>query len=704
VGWPTPQEYNEAIQNPAANFADRELAAGQPELTPLGLPRPVTGNFASVYRLHCGRRDLAVRCFWREYADMQQRYGAISRHLRQVHLPYTVDFEYLPRGIRIGGQWYPVLKMEWVEGDLLVPYIERHLDDPAALNALAERWRQMAGDLERADVAHGDLQHGNVLIVRDRPVLVDYDGMFVPALRGLGSHELGHQHYQHPRRSADDFDLWTDRVSALVIYVSLRALACRPDLWDQLTGGDEALLLRRSDLADPPASPAFQLLASCPDRQLRNALAVLQRALTASPDAAPTLSAVEQEGRRSFGHFSLRQRLLFTFRHPKPATAPGAIASPPWLADHLHDPPITFRPLGRSLRLTAAASALAIPVSLSVDAALTIAPLALAALAAALLLLWNLVHLLIRYRGDPGVIMLRTISGKERAATRELSSAENAIRRLERRRSMRLGRLDRRLGGAQRRRREVAESEARELQLAAAQCEDALRRLDELLQRLAERERAAVESAIAALQARHVREHLLHCRLQPDVLPGIGRTRVLRLWLAGIRSAADLSSQSIERLRRAGEPGLNALVAWRVDCELQARRSIPRVLPPEMLGRLTHEFGAQRASLDEQRRRAQERERALLAAIHARYQAKYRPIDAELHHLEAERAEARDSFDARLSVLHERRAAASARVSRIRREIEPYRHLTFTRYVRVAVLPAPRAAVPPPGSSLTESK
>jgi thiamine kinase-like enzyme len=37
--------------------------------------------------------------------------------------------------------------------------------------------------LNRAGVAHGDLQHGNILVANGKPKLIDYDGMYVPALR-----------------------------------------------------------------------------------------------------------------------------------------------------------------------------------------------------------------------------------------------------------------------------------------------------------------------------------------------------------------------------------------------------------------------------------------------------------------------------------------------------------------------------------------
>ena len=94
MSWPTPQDYNEAIQNPKLCFDDPELKTGQPKLNTLGLPLPITGGFASVYRMQCGQRDWAVRCFLKEFADQQQRYAAISHHLAASKLPYIVGFDF----------------------------------------------------------------------------------------------------------------------------------------------------------------------------------------------------------------------------------------------------------------------------------------------------------------------------------------------------------------------------------------------------------------------------------------------------------------------------------------------------------------------------------------------------------------------------------------------------------------------------------
>ena len=228
MGWPTPQEYNEAIQNPRTAFADGELRAGQPVLTALGLPRPITGAFASVYQLVCPQRTWAVRCFLREYGDHQERYAAISEHLARVKLPYMVPFTFLTEGIRVNGRWYPILKMEWVEGESLHTYVEHHLDNPPALLGLAEQWVQMARTLRQASIGHGDLQHGNVLVVDHQLRLIDYDGMYVPPLAGRSSHEIGHRNYQHPQRTEADFGPQIDHFSTWVVYTALVALSVEP--------------------------------------------------------------------------------------------------------------------------------------------------------------------------------------------------------------------------------------------------------------------------------------------------------------------------------------------------------------------------------------------------------------------------------------------------------------------------------------------
>ena len=293
MAYPTPSAYQDALQFPATAFADPTLAAGQPATNALGLPQPITGAFAAVFPVDTTEGRVAVRCFLTDVPDQRRRYRAIAEHLAAAGLPYTVGFDYERDGIRVGGTTYPILKMEWVDGEGLARFVERHLDRPDVLRELAESWRVMLADLAAAEVAHGDLQHGNVLVQETgggpRLRLVDYDAMWVPALGGLGSAEVGHRNYQHPDRTESDFDASLDRFAGLVVYTALVALAERPGLWATLSTG-ENLLFQAGDFYDPAASPLFADLRRIEAvRPLADALAT---ASYLEPSGVPSLDAV----------------------------------------------------------------------------------------------------------------------------------------------------------------------------------------------------------------------------------------------------------------------------------------------------------------------------------------------------------------------------------------------------------------------------
>lgn len=320
---PSPQDYNEAIQAPGVCFADPVLRTGSPRLTPLGLPRPITGGFASVYQMVAGGRDWAVRCFLSEVQDQQEHYAAVSAHLAAASLPYTVPFEFLPRGILVKGQWTPIVKMQWVQGMGLAEYVGAHLQQPAALRDLAARWMEMARTLERVGIAHGDLQHGNVLVANGALYLLDYDGMFVPALAGRGSVELGHRNYQHPQRTAKHFDATFDRFSAWVIYVALLALSHDPSLWRQTPhAGDECLLFRREDFERPHASATLRLLTTHHDPAVKTLGTFFEMLLYRDVEGIPALSGSPLDG-------------ASTVSAP---TTPTTAARPSWLDDYVARP------------------------------------------------------------------------------------------------------------------------------------------------------------------------------------------------------------------------------------------------------------------------------------------------------------------------------------------------------------------------------
>ena len=253
ISYPTAVEYRESLYNTSLAFLDPALRGGEPVVDQLGMPKPISGNFASVFTIKGtdGRR-WAVKCFTRHVPDQALRYDQISRALAGVRSPWKVDFQYLPDGVLCQGTRYPALKMEWVEATGLLPYVEEHLTDRDTLGGLAGKFSDLVRDLSEYGIAHGDLQHGNILVTPSGEMkLVDYDGMFVPGLYSLGASEKGHANYQSPLRTMASWGPDIDRFSSWVIYTSLSALALDPMLWQALhANGDEALLFHQADFSD----------------------------------------------------------------------------------------------------------------------------------------------------------------------------------------------------------------------------------------------------------------------------------------------------------------------------------------------------------------------------------------------------------------------------------------------------------------------
>ncbi|WP_238010309.1 hypothetical protein KZZ52_52945 [Dactylosporangium sp. AC04546] len=262
---PQPFDYKMALQAPTVSFLDEELRRCDPRRDPLGMPASVAGGFAVTFDVAVERHRYAVRCFYRQGNHLQQRYAAVAKFVRDSRLPFLVEVDYLDAGIRVGTDVYPVVRMPWVDGARLDDWIDDHLDDPHALNRVRRNIADAVAGLRGHDAAHGDLQHGNILVRPDGAVrLVDYDGMYLPALRGYGAAEQGHRNYQHPERRTQ-FDATLDLFAAHVIDLSLAGLIHEPGLWRELNKNNgEGLLFSAGDFADPGSSPAFARLAAIP--------------------------------------------------------------------------------------------------------------------------------------------------------------------------------------------------------------------------------------------------------------------------------------------------------------------------------------------------------------------------------------------------------------------------------------------------------
>lgn len=261
MNYPGLEQYQEALQHPKTALLDPELRVGSISTSGLGLPLVMCGGFALTYTVATSGKKYAVRCFHRASPHLEERYRAISAKLTQLASRYFVPFEFEPQGVRILGGTYPVVKMAWAKGDTLGDFVADNFRNGTALAALRDSLTALAAYLENQQVAHGDIQPGNVMVgdLGTSLQLIDYDGMYVQAIRALGASESGHRNFQHPKRK-NQFDGTLDRFSFICINVALRALEADPKLWDEFHSDSDAFLFRASDFTDPGSSAIFQKL------------------------------------------------------------------------------------------------------------------------------------------------------------------------------------------------------------------------------------------------------------------------------------------------------------------------------------------------------------------------------------------------------------------------------------------------------------
>lgn len=261
--YPTMDQYNDAVQHPQTAFSDPVLKAAKITTNGMGLPVALGGGFALTYTAAAHGRRFAVRCFHKEAKGLEARYSHVDKGLKAAGGRYFVGFEYQPTGILVNGARFPIVKMDWVEGDTLGSFLEDNYSDKGRIDRLRGQFSALEYFLRSKGVAHGDLQNGNVLVKSDL-TLIDYDGVYVPTLPTGQGAELGHKHFQHPKRSASDFGPAVDRFSFIVIELSLRAIAHDSKLFSKYSSG-ENIILTANDFIDPGSSAAFADLKAVPE-------------------------------------------------------------------------------------------------------------------------------------------------------------------------------------------------------------------------------------------------------------------------------------------------------------------------------------------------------------------------------------------------------------------------------------------------------
>ena len=267
--WPSLSDYTQAVGSyPHISILDPKLKGGTPKRGKgIFSITSYAGGFSIVFPIEVVSSTFALRCWIAGIGEAETRYKEISDYLKQCRLPYFVDFEYVPNGIMVNGDKYPVTRMEWVEGEMLCDFIKHNLQDARYLKAAAVEFQKMVAALHTHQISHGDLQDGNILLKRSGTdveiKLIDYDSVFVPALHGQPDNIVGVPAYQHPQRIAGGggANEKVDYFSELVIYLSLLSLAEKPDLWSQFGAPTEKrLLFIAEDFKNPDQSDVFREL------------------------------------------------------------------------------------------------------------------------------------------------------------------------------------------------------------------------------------------------------------------------------------------------------------------------------------------------------------------------------------------------------------------------------------------------------------
>ncbi|MCP2242622.1 phosphotransferase family protein [Lentzea aerocolonigenes] len=289
--FPRFDDYMKAVQKPDA-FTTEELRALELVVHPIfQIPSPASGASAVVFKAMAGTEARALRFFTRADASDSARYDALHGYFTAKSLTDTVALpRWIDNGIRVNGSTWPVVEMPWIEGHTL----NRHVDDlvtrqdVGALTDLAHSWRGLVDRLQQAGFAHGDLQHGNVLVdTRGGLRLVDFDCAWIEAFAGdPPPPETGHHNYQPPDRP---WGRWMDTFPGLVIYLSLSALARRPT-WATLNT-DDNLLFTQQDFRSFD-TPVWRHLKGLGDPQVDELAVRLQSCCTPGWVAAGGLEAL----------------------------------------------------------------------------------------------------------------------------------------------------------------------------------------------------------------------------------------------------------------------------------------------------------------------------------------------------------------------------------------------------------------------------
>ena len=262
--YPLISEYLAAIRDAHDNL--EELSHLVPVLDNYGEPYRSSGAFAVVFKMKDEQtgKCYALKCFTEEQEGRAEAYRQIAEELEFVDSPYITSVKYLEKELFVDSNCeddeFPVLLMDWIEGETMETYIADHYMDNHAMSMLCYRFCKMAAWLRSQSFAHGDIKPDNIMVRPDGTLtLVDYDGMFVPAMKGQKSPTIGTKDFSHPLRTIDDFDETIDDFALASIALSLKAIFLNPSLLNEY-GASDRLLFSAADYLDLSKSKTMTAL------------------------------------------------------------------------------------------------------------------------------------------------------------------------------------------------------------------------------------------------------------------------------------------------------------------------------------------------------------------------------------------------------------------------------------------------------------